>query len=122
MMNTTSIGGRSQSRPRTRPTPLVRQSSAGSIPLHPPSTIHHQHSSSLHTTRHTSPHRHSTAPLSSSALSTSRSLTRSTRDAMLEEFTSKFLKTKNDLHARNQQCELLAVEIEKLQKVSSAWR
>jgi len=35
---------------------------------------------------------------------------------VLDEFTTRFLKTKNELKERNQQCELLAIEIDKYKK------
>lgn len=41
------------------------------------------------------------------------------RDKLLEEFTTKFVKTRSELHTRNEQCTSIANEIPKYKKVNS---
>jgi hypothetical protein len=41
------------------------------------------------------------------------------RDKLLDEFTTRFVKTRSLLHERNEQCALLANEIPKYKKVRS---
>lgn len=65
-------------------------------------------------------HNHISLPpkhYSSSASYTSARSARSGRNNILDDFNTKFVKTRNELHARNQQCESLAQEIEKYKKV-----
>jgi hypothetical protein len=83
-------------------------------PSHTPRTQSIQPSSSTRSVRATHTPSH---PSSSSSSSSTRSA-RSQRNTLLDDFTSKFIKTRNELHARNQQCEHLAQEIEKYKKVN----
>lgn len=78
---------------------------------HHPSTSHHPPSN-----HHNVPHipLHHSQPRQQGPRSA-----RSVRDTLLDDFTTKFVKTRNELHARNQQCESLAQEIDKYKKVLS---
>ncbi len=112
-------GRRAQSAPVRRPPP----------PHHPPSfATKDKVSNKQHTSLNTTNTSYSIPTLKvpqqqqhknnfSSSISFSSRSSRSTRDTLLDDFTTKFVKTRNELNARNQQCELLALEIEKYKKV-----
>lgn len=82
----------------------------------PPVTVVHKPAKPA---RPTPTHNHTSTPpthYQNHAPVTSRSA-RSGRNNILDDFTTRFIKTRNELHARNQQCESLAQEIEKYKKV-----